>query len=359
MTPRLAILFLASLLGGAAAVSAQDAPAAGAAPSSDATTDATAAMSDDARAQAKYANGIAAVVNDKIITLDQLRKQVDPVYQRIYAEADVNFPDDPDGARKYVHEQLLQLYSNILHGMVDNILIIQAFHDQGYSIPQSYLDQAFDESITTKFNGDREAFLNYLKQSSLTERQYRDQLQDDMILSVMREKLRGSSNGISPDRIVKYYNDHLDQWKQDAAVKLRQITLQPNGDSADLLMQQARDIVQQARAPGADFALLAEKYSQDENREKGGDVGWVEKGKLVDPMETAAFSLSPGQVSEPVASSGNVYIFKCEDKRDAGVQPLDKVHVDIEYALTTADARDAEEKWLAKLRKNAYIKYNM
>jgi peptidyl-prolyl cis-trans isomerase SurA len=316
-------------------------------------------MSDDARAQAKYANGIAAVVNDKIITLDQLRKQVDPVYQRIYAEADVNFPDDPAGAQKYVHEQLLQLYSNLLHGMVDNILIIQAFHDQGYSIPKSYLDQMFDENMTTKFNGDREAFLNYLKQSSLTERQYRDQLQDDVILSVMREKLRTSTNGVSPDRIVKYYNDNKQQWYQDAAVKLRQITLQPSGDSTDLLMQQAREIVQQARAPGADFAALAIKYSQDENREKGGDVGWVEKGKLVDPMETAAFSLSPGQVSDPVTSGGNVYIFKCEDKRDAGIQPLEKVHADIEYALTTADARDAEEKWLEKLRKNAYIKYNM
>ena len=366
MTPRFAILFLTAMLGGAAGASAQNAPAASVAPAtdsattSDSTTTSASPMNDDARAQAKYANGIAAVVNDKIITLDQLRKQVDPVYQRIYAEADVNFPDDPAGAQKYVHEQLLQLYSNLLHGMVDNILIIQAFHDQGLSIPKAYLDQMFDENMTTKFNGDREAFLNYLKQSSMTERQYRDQLQDDVILSVMREKLRGSTNGVSPDRIVKFYNDHKDQWKQDAAVNLRQITLQPKaGDSMELLMQQARDIVQQARAPGADFAMLAQKYSQDEYRDKKGDVGWVEQGKYQPALETVFFSLKPGQVSDPVASGGNVYIFECDDKRDAGIQPLEKVHAEIEYTLTTQDARDAEEKWLEKLRKNAYVKYNM
>ena len=347
------------MLGGRAVASAQDAPAANAtaAPS---PSPAPSTLSADARQQAKYANGIAAVVNDKIITLDQIRKQVDPVVQRIYADADRNFPEDPAGAAQYVHDQIHQLYTNILHGMVDNILIIQAFHDEGASIPKSFLDQQFDESITTKFNGDREAFLSYLKQSSMTERQYRDQLQDDIILSYMRNKLRGSTNGISPDRIVKYYNDHKQQWAQEAAVKLRQITLEPtNGESMDLLMQEAQHLVQQARVPGADFAVLAQTRSQDDGRDKGGDIGWVEKGKLVAALETAAFALSPGQVSDPVAAGGNVYIFKCEDKREAGVQPLDKVHADIEYALTIEDARLAEEKWLAKLEKNAYIKYNM
>ena len=338
------------MLGGVGDASAQDAPVANATSDAAPVTDST---------QLKYVNAIAAVVNDKIITVDQIRKQMDPLVDRIKEEAN-NYPDEAS-ARAYMHDQILQLGSNILHGMVDNILIIQAFHDQGYSIPKAYLDQQFDEDMVTKFNGDRENFLNYLKQSSMTERQYRDQMQDDLILSVMRQKLRGSTNGVSPDRIVKYYKDHKQQWSQDAAVKLRQITLEPKGDSTDLLMQQARDIVQQARAPGADFAALATKYSQDENRDKGGDLGWVEKGKLVDPMETAAFSLKPGEVSDPVASGtgGNVYIFECEDKREAGIQPLDKVHADIEYALTTEDARDAEEKWLEKLRKNAYIKYNM
>jgi peptidyl-prolyl cis-trans isomerase SurA len=310
--------------------------------------------------QAKYANGIAAVVNDKIITLDQVRKQVDPLVQRIYSDADYKFSGDPDAAHQYIHDQLARLFSDILHSMVDKILIIQAFKDAGYSIPKPFLDQQYDESITTRFNGDREMFLNYLKSSSMTEREYRDQISDDIIVGYMRNKLRDSQTGIGPDRIVKYYNDHKQQWYQEQAVQLRQITLQPtNGETQDVLMQEAQDIVQQARKQGADFAELARKKSQDEYRDKGGEVDWIEKGKYQPAIETVVFALKPGQVSDPVPLNGDVYIFLCEDKREAGVQPMDKVHVQIEYALVTEDAHLAEQKWLDKLRKNAYIKYNM
>jgi peptidyl-prolyl cis-trans isomerase SurA len=357
MTPRFAIFALAAAVGGTAALSvplpAQELPG------SDTSAANTTTSGPDPE-QAKYANGIAAVVNSKIITLDQVRKQVDPLVQRIYAEANAEYPGDEAGAAQYVHEELTKLFSDILHRMVDNILIIQAFDDSGAAIPKYFMDQQFDESILTRFNGDREAFLSYLKQSNMTEREYRDQLQDDIIVSYMRGKLHGTLTAISPDRIVKYYNDHKQQFAQEAAVKLRQITLKPtDGASPDLLMQEAQDIVRQARAPGADFADLARKYSQDESQSKGGDVDWIEKGKYQPVIDSVIFSLKPGQVSDPVAAGGNVYIFECEDKRDAGIQPLDKVRYQIEDALSAEDARQAEEKWLTKLRKNAYIKYNM
>ncbi|MGA2053129.1 MAG: peptidylprolyl isomerase [Opitutales bacterium] len=352
MTPRFAIFTLAAALGGLACQSApllaQDASA------SNTTTPGI------DPAEAKYANGIAAVVNDKIITLDQVRKQVDPLVQRIYAEASTDYPDDQAAAAQYVHDELAKLFSDILHRMVDNILIIQAFNDSGRTIPKYFMDQEFDDSITNRFGGDREAFLSYLKQSNMSEREYRQQLQDDIIVDYMRSQLRGPSTGISPDRIVKYYNDHKQQFAQEAAVKVRQITLKPTGDySADVLMQEAQDIVKQARAPGADFADLARKYSQDEFQSAGGEADWIPKGQYQSAIENVIFSLKPGQVSDPVAAGGNVYIFFCEDKRDAGIQPLNKVSYEIEDELAAEDARQAEEKWLTKLRKNAYIKYNM
>jgi peptidyl-prolyl cis-trans isomerase SurA len=305
--------------------------------------------------EVKYQNGIAAVVNDKIITKDQVQKEMAPLVPRIRDDV-----QSRDGTEQDFDDQITKVAHEILHNMVDNILIIQAFKDKGYAIPDSYLSQRYDETITTQFGGDREKFLDYLKENNLTERAYRQQISDDVMIGYMKSQLRSTPTVISPGRVVKFYDEHKQQYYQDAAVELRQITLKPYADeTTDLLLQQARAIVQQARAPNANFADLARKDSQDEYQGNGGDMGWIEKGKFVPEIETLIFALKPGDVSDPITSGGNVYIFQCEDKRDAGIQPLDKVHVQIEYALLTDDTRQAEEKWLEKLRKNAYVKYNM
>jgi len=355
MTSRIATLFFAVTLAGAAGwpavLPAQDASA----------SNSTAAASSPTVNTST--NAIVAVVNDKIITVAQVEKQIDPVKPTIYANANADFPDTPEGeagARKYVADQVTHLFKEVLDNMVDNILMVQAFNDAGYAIPRSFMDQAFDESITNRFNGDREQFLQYLKGNDLTERQYRQQLQDDMIVSYMKQKQQDTVNAISPDRIVKYYDLHKDQWRQEAAVKIRQITLKLGTlETTNLLLQQGQEIVDQARAPGANFAELAGHYSQDEFKSDGGEVGWVEKGKYQQPMDDIIFALKPGEVSNPVALGDSVYIFKCEDKRDAGLQTLEQVHMQIESALLVLDTREAEAKWLKKLRKNAYIKYNI
>jgi peptidyl-prolyl cis-trans isomerase SurA len=353
MTPRIATLFFAVTLAWPAALPAQDAPAAGSASPDSASQPAVNTST----------NAIVAVVNDKIITVAQVEKQIDPVKPTIYANANANFPDTPEGeagARKYVQDQVTRLFKEILDNMVDNILMVQAFNDAGYAIPKSYMDQIFDESMVNRFNGDREQFLQYLQANHLTERQYRQQLQDDQIVGYMKQKQQDTVNAISPDRIVKYYDLHKDQWKQEAAVKIRQITLKLGTlETMGLLMQQGQEIVQQARAPGANFAELAGHYSQDEFKNDGGEVGWVERDKYQKPMEDAIFALKPGEVSNPVALGDSVYIFKCEDKRAAGIQTVEQVHMQIESALLILDTREAEAKWLKKLRKNAYIKYNI
>ncbi|HEX9637319.1 MAG TPA: sulfatase-like hydrolase/transferase, partial [Acidobacteriota bacterium] len=49
---------------------------------------------------------------------------------------------------------------------------------------------------------------------------------------------------------------------------------------------------------GADFAVLVRERSLDPSA--GGELGLVRRGELLDALETAAFALAPGQLSEPV-----------------------------------------------------------
>ena len=75
---------------------------------------------------------------------------------------------------------------------------------------------------------------------------------------------------------------------------------------------QAQEILAKAKAPGADFAALANQYSDDPGNQdpkthkgvKGGDDGWIDENTpYVPEFKKAAFSLKPGEVTPDLVVS--------------------------------------------------------
>jgi len=88
--------------------------------------------------------------------------------------------------------------------------------------------------------------------------------------------------------------------------------------------QEAKDIVKQLKA-GADFTELAKKSSDGPSAQTGGDLGYFSRGQMVKPFEDAAFSLKPGQISDPVQTEFGWHVIKVEDKRNRPLPTFDEV----------------------------------
>lgn len=71
----------------------------------------------------------------------------------------------------------------------------------------------------------------------------------------------------------------------------------------------AKEILERIKK-GESFAKLAEQYSTDGSRRRGGDLGFFGKGMMVKPFEEAAFSLEKGQVSGLVKTQFGYHIIK-------------------------------------------------
>ncbi|MGC8568097.1 MAG: peptidylprolyl isomerase [Candidatus Micrarchaeia archaeon] len=61
---------------------------------------------------------------------------------------------------------------------------------------------------------------------------------------------------------------------------------------------------------GESFSKLAEQYSIDSSRKRGGDLGIFSRGQMVKPFEEAAFKLKKGEISGIVKTQFGYHIIK-------------------------------------------------
>jgi peptidyl-prolyl cis-trans isomerase D len=91
---------------------------------------------------------------------------------------------------------------------------------------------------------------------------------------------------------------------------------------------------------GADFAELAKKNSEDTGSAvNGGDLDYFGRGRMVAEFDQVAFTLEPGQLSDPVKSQFGYHIIKVVDKKPATVRTLQEVRQQLQDQLAYETAQ--------------------
>ena len=125
---------------------------------------------------------------------------------------------------------------------------------------------------------------------------------------------------VSDDRIRAYYEDHPDEFHREAAVNASYVAFEKKPSAADEASaeDEIRRLLAEVRA-GGDFASVAESNSEDPgSAERGGDLGFFGRGRMVKPFEDAAFALNPGDISEPVRTQFGWHVLKVEERKGEG-----------------------------------------
>ncbi|MGH7957351.1 MAG: peptidylprolyl isomerase [Opitutaceae bacterium] len=311
---------------------------------------ATAASSDVAEnLNLRFANGIVAVAEEKIITVADVMQEIGPL-----------IPQLRSGARseKEFQEGLERLQEDAIQNLIDRVLIVKEFRkDEKRQIPYHYIDNAIADEIAERFEGDRSKFLAYLKAKGQTQRDYRREVEENIIFQYMQGQQRKSQSVVSPVRIETYYNENKDRFYQEDAVHLRLIQLTRTETETDAtLTEKAGQILARFKA-GEKFEDLAKEFSTDMKRSKGGDWGWMKRSDFKKEFSDPAFELKKGEASNVILLPEGAFILFAEDRKIAGIQPIDEVRDQIERMLVQQMGRTSQERWLERLRRNGYVKH--
>jgi foldase protein PrsA len=188
-----------------------------------------------------------------------------------------------------------QVGKNTLAQLVQQKLIFQYAKQHNIDVPDKDVETKLDE-IRSHFPAGQ--FETMLKQQGMSL---------DDAHKVIREQLLVKA---AVDQQINVTDAQINDYIKANKLSLGQ-TAQVHAAHILVKTKALADTIEAQLKKGADFAALAQQYSQDTgSKVKGGDLGTFGPGQMVPAFQAAAFKLKPGQISDPVQTPFGWHIIK-------------------------------------------------
>lgn len=239
------------------------------------------------------------------------------------------------------------IMQKVIHSAVDEKIKLQAAEKDGINISEKDIDAAvanFEKSNKIP-SGELK---NILKEANVSEKSFREQMKADLAwVRFLRNKLRMEGN-ITQSEI------------ENALIEAKKDLNTPKYQISEIFIKKAKakdiqDLVENLRKDPR-FELYAMKFSDSPSAAKGGNLGWINQGKLPEKLEETILGLKQGEISDAILLNDGYYIIRLnqtfDPKKDKPTMP-DKD--EIKNYLTNQKMETLAQKYLQDLRQKAVI----
>jgi peptidyl-prolyl cis-trans isomerase SurA len=249
-------------------------------------------------------NGIAAVVNDDVITRNELERRVDTLIKQLSAKG-TRLP-----SREILKRQLLER-------MIIENLQLEMAKKRGIQVADEQLNQIIDD--IAKRNGmSMKQFRAALKKDGIAFAGFREQIRNEVIVSRLKNNMVNSRVNVSPQEVDAFLKGQAGQSKNNTEYHLRHILVSLPGNASPEQIQEKKRKAEGLLArlnKGQDFRQVAISYSDGPQALEGGDLGWRKRAQLPTLFAETVGKMKKGDVSPLIRSSGGFHILKLINER--------------------------------------------
>lgn len=299
---------------------------------------------------AEVVEGIAAVVNGKVITRSEVRGAVEAQTQMIRAM----IPDPAEQQR-----QIRTLQEEALDSLIDRELVLAEFEKAGGRIRPEFLRDDVNRLVVEQYDGDRSAFISALAEAGLTLNKFMELREKQMVVQYMRGQQSRNIPPPTPREVEEYYRKNAADFREPGRINISTITLPKFSGEPGITPDTQRALAEDIRTRvqgGASFAELAQRHSSDSRAKDGGSWGWVDRTTMNPRIYEIAQSLRPGAVSGVIEDTAAFILIRLDARQDGSLKPLDEVRQNIEMRITSEKRQEIEQRWLQRLRDRATIR---
>ncbi len=298
-------------------------------------------------AQSIPVDGYAAVVNDRVITIGDVLGFVQPVHEQLR----MSYED------RELEMKLQEAFDGGRDTLIEKALILEEFEAMEGTMPDRAVDEHINSIIQERFNNDRAAFLEALGGERMTLEEWREQIKEQLIVTVLRRQSISARIAVRPKAILALYEANQDEYRIPAKVQLRMIVINKGETGAEQMVkrEEAEGVLQTLR-DGADFAKTAMDVSEGQKANDGGDWGWIEPRTLRAELADAVSAMESGEISDVLEAGDAFYILMAEGKREESVRTLESVRRELERELRFKEENKQYDAWIERLKAKYYVK---
>jgi peptidyl-prolyl cis-trans isomerase SurA len=287
------------------------------------------------QARSEVVDKIVAIVNDDIVTLQEVEKFVHVERQQKFSS---------------VHEYLRDLeMKDKLDGFIENLLIRQQ--------AKKYKIEVADKEVEAMIDGMK-------KQHLITDSELREQLKREGVdykdfvegvkMSLVRSRVLARSVSadvlISDKDLQDYFTAHSDEFREEE-YKLQHIFVSGQRQDAAQRANEAYNLLRE----GKPFGEMAKQYSDEPTSSEGGDIGFVKKQDLIPALRNAVSLLTAGNYSNVVRTPYGFHILKLIELKKMESAPFEAVKDRIHQILIMRESEKRYRDYITKVRASSYI----
>lgn len=292
-----------------------------------------------ALAAPKARDGIAAVVNDRAISLSDVENRT-----RLLIRSS-GLPDVPE-FRQRVTPQVIAM-------LVEEQIKLQAAKKEKVTIDDKAVDAGF-ANLAAQNKMTAEQFAGLLQKQGVRVSTLRDQIRaelawSEVVAKRIRPRIEVSEADIANEMQAVRANIGQTQYR------LAEIFLAVDKPEDDAKVQQAASkLYAQLAAKPALFPQVAQQFSQSAGAARGGDMGWIRAGQLPDALGRTVAGMTPETLSAPIRSLTGYHILYLRGVRTMGEAEMPSKDAIVEKLGTERLVR-AARGYLQDLKRAAFI----
>lgn len=246
---------------------------------------------------------IVAIVNDEVITRQELAQRYDEVVQTLTQQK------TPLPPRAVLEKQLLER-------MITERALLQNAKSTGIRVDPAQVERTL-QRIATQNKMDVAGLAATMEKDGQSIDRLRENIRNEILIGRARERDVENKIVVSDAEIEGYLLTQAQQGVDTEYNFSHILVTVPENASPEQIQERrgrAQDILDQL-ARGADFDQLSASYSDAPNALQGGNFGWRKTGQIPALFAEALKSLKPGQVAPLLKSGNGFHILKLNDKR--------------------------------------------
>ncbi|MBI4343896.1 MAG: peptidylprolyl isomerase [Candidatus Omnitrophica bacterium] len=293
-------------------------------------------------AGAETVNRILAVVNGEVITEADVMSRVTMLLEQ--QQADGRPTEGVAG----------QMKNQILERLIEQRLMLQEAKRLELSVPYEQVTQHLEEF--KREIGSEETFEQFLEQEGLNEMQLKERIREQLLVDAAVDRQVRSTITISPQEVSRLEAASPQLQAEAPGRVLLSCLLVRVGEARDEAKARALiESLQQQLQGGATFSELAARHSEDAYAQDGGAMGWMEPADLLPELGGALKPLKPGEVSPPIRSALGFHLLKVHERGEAQRDPALLARSAAYQQLYRQKFKQAFDRWMAQLKRRAYI----